>query len=67
MEYTIADFVRDLFDSCSVAPEVITLETAVSDLLYYRAAGLELPDAITPEAFVEAWNGLINSMKGANQ
>ena len=58
---TIREFVNEMFDAARVdGNELMTLDTAKTDLANYRAEGWELPEDITPEAYMEAWNELVN-------
>ena len=58
---TIREFVSEMFDAARVdGNELMTLDTAKTDLANYRAEGWELPEDITPEAYTEAWNELVN-------
>ena len=56
---TTTEFVRDLWESDPNGShtELLDLETARKDLENF--AGWDLPDDITPESYMEAWNELV--------
>lgn len=58
---TINEFVRNLWENDQVGAyaEPMDIETAKTDLANYAADGWTLPEGITPEAYMEAWNELI--------
>lgn len=56
---TIREFVEDLYNNSQVQPETIDLSTAEMDLNNFRADGWTLPEDITPESYMDAWNKLV--------
>ena len=56
---TTTEFVQDLWESDPNGShtELLDLETARKDLENF--AGWDLPDDITPESYMEAWNELV--------
>lgn len=60
---TTADFVRSLWenDPNGSHDEPMDLETARIDLAHFAADGFDLPEDITPESYMEAWNDLVNA------
>ena len=58
---TTTEFVRDLWESDPNGShtELLDLETARNDLKNFAAEGWELPEDITPESYMEAWNELV--------
>lgn len=56
---TIREFVEDLYNNSQVQSETIDLSTAAMDLDNFRADGWTLPEDITPEGYMEAWNELV--------
>lgn len=58
---TINEFVHGIWESDPNGSytEPMDLETARTDLANFAADGMELPDGITPESYMEAWNELI--------
>lgn len=59
---TISEFVRDLWESCSddSYTKHMDLDTARCDLDNFRRSEFAMPDDITPEAYMEAWNELVD-------
>lgn len=60
---TISEFVQDLFDSCSVTPEYMDLQTAADDLNNFRVYGWDLPEGIVPETYADTWNALVREQR----
>ena len=56
---TITEFVKTLWENSPYGTEPINIETARIDLEHFAADGIELPEGITPESYMEAWNDLI--------
>ena len=56
---TITEFVKTLWENSPYGTEPIDIETARIDLEHFAADGIELPEGITPESYMEAWNDLI--------
>lgn len=63
-EMSITEFVRNIWenDSMGAYKEKMDLETAKSDLENFAADEMELPEGITPESYMEAWNKLVDSV-----
>ncbi len=62
---SINEFVRNILenDSMGAYKEKMDLETAKNNLENFVADEMELPEGITPESYMNAWNGLVDSMK----
>ena len=56
---TIDEFVVDLWLSCPVTPELMTVEDATIDIENFIADGWELPDGLNAELLSEKWNILV--------
>lgn len=59
---TISEFVKDLWESCSddSYTKHMDLDTARTDLDNFRRSEFTMPEDITPEAYMEAWNELVD-------
>lgn len=57
---TTSEFVRSLFENSNDYTTRMDIETARQDLDNFRADGWDLPEDITPEDYMEAWNDLID-------
>lgn len=58
----VKDFVNDLWldNGNHGFADLIDLETAKDDLENFKRDGWELPDGITAENYMDAWNQLVN-------
>ena len=58
---TIAEFVKNVWENeeNGAYSERMDLETAKIDLNNFRSDGWDLPEGITPESYMEAWNELV--------
>ena len=54
----IQEFVEGLFDN-AIDIEMMTVEQAAEDLESFNREGWDLPEDITAEEYVEAWNELV--------
>ena len=59
---TISEFVKDMWESCSddSYTKHMDLDTARCDLDNFRRSEFTMPEDITPEAYMEAWNELVD-------
>lgn len=55
---TVYEFTKALFDEAQF-PKRMTIETATEDIRNFRLEGWELPDDITPESYLDAWNSFL--------
>ena len=58
-EITMSEFIEDLWNNAQDKPEEIDISTARADLENFRRDGWTLPEGITPESYMEAWNELV--------
>ena len=56
---TISEFVRNLWENSSDYTTMMDIETARQDLDNFRRSEFDMPDGITPEDYMEAWNELV--------
>ena len=57
-EITMSEFIEDLWNNANdVSP--MDIETARSDLNIFRECEWNLPEGITPESYMEAWNAYV--------
>ena len=61
---SISEFVNELFNSSSTHPERINMETAAIDLENFAADDFDMPEGITPAAYMAEWNGLVSENDG---
>lgn len=63
-QITIEEFVKEMFNSQHVSCEKIDIETARTDLNNFRNSEYEMPDDMTAEDFMTAWNELVDEVEG---
>ena len=62
---TISEFVQNLWenDRTGAYSEMIDLETAKADLeMFKRQDGWDIPEDITPEAYMDEWNEHVTTL-----
>lgn len=57
---TIREFVENLYNGANERPTHITIEDARRDLANYEADEWDLPEDMTAEAYMDAWNALVD-------
>lgn len=57
---TIREFVENLYNQAQERPTRITLADAENDLRNFAADEWDLPEGMTAEAYMEAWNALVD-------
>lgn len=60
-DITVEEFVAELYDGASSPSNKMTTDEAKEDLEMFRLEGWTMPDDITPEAFADAWNNLVDA------
>ena len=58
---TTEEFVRELFDTDRNGAGKLTLQDAKNDLRNFQADGWNLPEGMTAEEYMDAWNRLIEA------
>lgn len=53
------EFIEMLWNNAQDKPEEIDISTARDDLENFRRDGWTLPEGITPESYMEAWNAYV--------
>lgn len=62
---TIRDLALNLIEHADEAPEIIDLDRA-AELISWMDPESDLPEDLTPEAFMDAWNDIIRSSAHAD-
>lgn len=57
---TLSEFVRNLWENSSDYTQRMDIATARQDLDNFRRSEFTMPDDITPESYMEAWNELVD-------
>ena len=58
---TLSEFVRNLFENSNDYTTRMDIDTARQDLDNFRRSEFDMPEDITPEDYMEAWNELITA------